>query len=234
MKSRIVLTQILLLATFISCNKEKQERKVTCTNLYDYAYSENCPIGSLCTTSICNEYQAIWKELFLEKNNLSESYFNDHIILCQSDTITWMDGISFSICYKVKIGWAIAWNCDQFIIKIKNGNSLYPSINIPRDEYLSKENIRIAIDNHAFSSNMTAISNDEVLKFTNSEIALDKMIKDANVSTLCTRSVFINDLGHISIEANAEYVNEVNLCIVGTIDLINGNTHFYDTMCRIY
>ncbi len=234
MNYRIILFQILLLATFISCNKDKQERKVTCTTIPDNAYLDKFPIGTLCTTDICKEYQAIWKELFLEKNNLSESYFNEHIIICHSDTSTWNDGVSFNICYKVKIDWAVSWNCDQFIIKIKSGNNLFPSISLPRDEYLSKENIRTAIDNHAFSSSMTAISNDEVLKFSTSKIALDKIIREANVNTLCTRWVFINDLGHISIEANAEYVNEANLCIVGTIDLINGKTSFYDTMCRIY
>lgn len=234
MKYKIVLPQIFVIVALISCNKEKQERNVTCSQIGYYTYLDKYPAGPLCTTDICNHYQTIWKELFLEKNGLTEAYFNEHIVLCQSDTSSCDEGFLYRISYRVKIDWAISWNSDQFIIKIKKDNNLYPSINLPRNEYLSKENIRTALDNKAFSSNMTTLSNDEILKFNSNETALDKLIKNANVNTLCTNWFYINELGHIALEAHAEYDNEINTCITGSVDLINGSTLFYDAPCKTY
>jgi hypothetical protein len=233
MKHRMVFILICLLASLISCHKEKQDRIVSCDQRSYYAYLDNYQIGTLCTSDICQKYKMIWKELFMEKNNISESYFDEHIILCNSDTGSWNKGTSFNICYKVKIDWAIAWRCDQFIIKIKSGNNYYPSVDLPRDQFLSKNYIRTAIYARVFSSKMDTLSNEEVLRFKSFDSALDQLIKGSNVNTLCSNDIIVNNLGHLTLEAYGEYKSEYNSCIMGEIDLISGNTKHNDTPCWI-
>jgi hypothetical protein len=173
---------------------------------------QNC---SLCISDTCQKYETIWKELFMEKNNLSENFFNAHIILCNTGIMQWEENITFSICYNVKIDWVSVRKCDHFIVKIAEGNNLFASVGLPKSEFLSKDDIRTEINHRAFFSEMDTLSNEGVLKFSSLETALDQLITDSKVDKLCACYVYINDLGHITLEASAEYKNEFNSCIFG-------------------
>jgi hypothetical protein len=235
MKNQLLFILVIHLVFLASCKDKIQERTVTCIQSGDYDYLDQYSAGSLCTSDICTQYQAIWKELFMAKNSLSESYFQDHILISNTAVNSWNDGISFSICYKVKIGWAIAWECDQFIIKINKDKYYYPTLNLPRDQYLSKDEIQIAVDGKAFSSHIIKLSNAENLKFNSMNKALDELIRAANINTLCSGMIFIDEsTGNLTLEAGAQYENEQNSCIQGRIDLINGSTSVTDTPCAIF
>lgn len=235
MKNLLLFILLVQLVFLPSCKEKIQERTVACTQSGDYHYLDNYIAGSLSTSDLCQQYQAIWKELFMEKNNLSESYFQNHIILSNSAMNTWNDGVSFSICYKVKIGWAIAWECDQFIVKINKDKLYYPALNLPRDQYLSKDDIRIAVNGRAFSSDIIKLSNVEDLKYNSMNNALSELIKAANINTLCSGMIFIDkSTGNLTLQAGAKYDNEDNSCIQGEIDLITGITKVQDTPCAIF
>jgi len=119
MKTRRNTTIVLILSLLYSCHDEKQIRKTACTQTSEYAYLDNYVKGSPCLDSLCVAYQKIWKQVFMEKNGLTDDYFNKHITLYGSGVGDWDEGTSFSICYEVTIDWAIAYTCDQFIIKNK-------------------------------------------------------------------------------------------------------------------
>jgi len=222
-----------LICFIFSCEEEQQhERMVTCEQEDDYASLDNYKIDTLCTDSICIEYQSVWKELLMEQNNLTEQYFENHIELFQSRLQNWVQGISFRICYKVKINWAIAYVCDQFIIKIDKESTLFTSL--PRDTYLSKDEIKYAVSKHAFSSDIIRLSNIETLQFDSLKHAIQYLINKANVNTMCSKRVFISEsTGNLLLEAWGEYVNEYNSCIKGSLDLITGETYITDTNCFI-
>ena len=224
---------ITLISAFSACEKENQARKTTCTQSGDYDYLENYTIGYMCTSDLCTEYLSIWKDLIMEKNNLSQDFFDTHIELCRSEINTWSDEALFRVCYKLIIGWAIAYNCDQFIIRINDDNTLYPSLDLPRGIYLSKEEIKIALDNNAFSSDIIKITNKDNIKYSTMEKALGDLIEFSGVSTLCFSRVTINN-GDLVLKAWAQYENEENSCIIGTIDLIAGEKEVKDTPCMIY
>lgn len=225
---------IFFLVLFFSCEKEEQRKVVTCTQPNDYAYLENYARGSLCTNDLCKNYQVIWKELLMENNNITDNYFNANIEVVSSNIQNWNDGSSFNICYKVNLGWAIAYNCDQFIIKMAKANTLYPHLIIPRDTYLTKENIKTVVSNRAFSSKIIKLSNTETLKFSSMKEALNTLIEAANVNTLCSGRIFIHkSTGNLILEAGAEYDYKNNKCLQGTIDLITGETSVSDTPCYI-
>lgn len=228
------LLVLSLICVIFSCEKEYHGRIVTCTQGSDYAYLDNYKIDSLCTDNLCVNYQKVWKELLMEQNNLSHSYFENNIELCQSSINNWMQGASFRICYKVKLDWAIAYGCDQFIIKIEKDNTLYPSLYLPRDTYLSKDQIKRALSAHAFSSDIVKLSNIETLRYNSLKRAMEHMIRQAEVNTLCSNRIYINkSTGNLLLEAYGEYINESNSCIRGSIDLFTGETIITDTHCLI-
>ncbi|MCF6214282.1 MAG: hypothetical protein L3J45_09700 [Flavobacteriaceae bacterium] len=225
----ITLTTILT-----ACEKDKQIRKTICVTSGDYDYLDNYKVDSICTSDICSEYLTIWRELLMEKNNLNQEFVDSHIELCQSKINSWANGISFRVCYKLKIGWAIAYNCDQFIIKIDANNTNYPSLDLPRDTYLTKDKIKIAVENRAFSSEITKMTNATDLKFVSMESALNDLIYFSNVNVLCMNKITLDDVtGNLILQASAQYENEVNSCIQGTIDLISSDKNVNDTPCWI-
>ena len=193
----------------------------------DYLYNE-------CENPLCEEYRNIWKEIFIEKNGLTEQYFSDHINIVNSHINDWNDGISISIGYTVKIDWAFVYTSDYFIIKIKEGTMLYPSLNVPRGVFLTKENIKTVIAARAFSSEIIKLTPNEILKFNSKDNAFNFLIKQAKVSTLCLNKIYIDKVtGHISLKAWAEYDNEWNRCIEANLDLINEEAEIRDNPCWI-
>ena len=118
------------------------------------------------------------------------------------------------------------------MIKIDKSNQLYPAINIPRDTYLSKDQIQLEIDGNAFSSFITKLSNVESLKFNSLDDAVKILTAKAKVNTLCARIIFVdNTTGNLVLEADAQYDNEVNSCIQGRADLITGATTVSEVPC---
>ena len=123
MKNILIILTIPLIGLVFSCEKDKQKRTTTCVqpDKYDYLDRYNLD-SSLCFKDTCKKYRDIWKELLIEKNNLSKDFYDNNIQLVKSMTNKWNDGVSFRICYKVTVKWAIAYNCDNFIIKINKDN----------------------------------------------------------------------------------------------------------------
>jgi hypothetical protein len=223
---------VSLFFVFTACDDNNQFRETACNQ--ENTFPEDRAPGSLCSDELCTEYFAIWKELIMEKNNLSQDFFDSHIELINSNLSTWASGISFGVCYKFNVGWATAFNCDAFIININADNTLFPALDLPRDTFLTKEKIKIAIDNAAFSSAITAVNNVENLKHANLEASLADLIDFSDVNLLCLNSINLDEkTGNLTLKASAQYVNEFNSCIQGTIDLITGDKNVNDTPCFI-
>jgi len=146
------LISLILIFSFSSCVDDESEIQTTCEEPIEYGYIHNCESDNICTSDICTQYLAIWKELIIQKNNLSQNYFDSHVELCGTEINSWQQGISFRVCYKFNICWAVAYNCDSFVIKIHADESYYPMLNLPRHKYLTKEEIKIAVDYNAFVS----------------------------------------------------------------------------------
>jgi hypothetical protein len=229
MNSRILFTYFFLIASLWSCDKENQERKVTCVQQDEYDYLDGFKIDTMCTSDICTQYLSIWKELIQEKNNLSQEFLDTHIELCYSKLHSWRDGISFKVCYKLQIGWAIVYTFDKFIIKINAENLHYASLDLPRGTYLTKDKVKVVVDNRVFGSRIKKITNANDLQYLNMESALNDLIEFSGVNILCLSRIELDDdTGNLILEAYARYVNEENLGIKGTVDLISGEKDVHD------
>ena len=122
---------------------------------YPYYYGEHKDIHArqsvndtslyLCTDELCLYYQQLWRELFIELNDLSDDYFDHHIEVYETCLKLWGNQITnegstrFEIYYKINVDWAIAYNFDW--IQVKN-NKGAPEINIYPGTYLTKEEIK--------------------------------------------------------------------------------------------
>ncbi|MEQ8241708.1 MAG: hypothetical protein RIA69_21015 [Cyclobacteriaceae bacterium] len=169
--------------------------------------------------------------LYCSIKNLSPAFFEEHFKISNTRLNYWNDGISFSVCYELKIGWAIAYNCDSFQILFSENTSKFSSL--PRNSLLNFEQIETTVGK-TYSSRIDTISINPELKFATLEIALNTLIQAAKVNTLCNGRIFINDTsGNLIMEAYGEYADEFNSCIQGKIDLISGITESADIACRI-
>jgi len=227
MKQILFLISISILLFFTSCEKK-------CATSCREFFREIDTTTNLCTDPICEEYQDIWKEIFLQNNGLTEQYFNNHIKILETDISDWNSGTSFSICYNVTIDWAVVRKCDSFIIKINEKETTYPHLFLPRGVFLTKEDIIKVVEWRAFSSGVTKLTFDKILKFNSLNEAMAFLTKQSKVNTLCSSDIYINRYtGRLSLKAYAEYECESNKCIFAELDLINGEVTFRDGACRI-
>ncbi len=237
---RTSLIFLVLLFTITSCEKESifpthvedgfKKKKTSCIpqEPEDRIPEDNC------STELCNQYFPIWKELFQEKNNLNEDFMDTHITIHKTSTTNWKKGISFRVCYEVKFDWARAYNCDSFIINITADDKYYPLLDLPRETDLTKDKIRIAIENRAFSSELTRLDNTGEIAYSTQEAAMKDLIDASEVTTLCVRQIKVDyKSGHLILSAYAQYEGEENSCILGKLDLITKTKDISDMPCFI-
>jgi hypothetical protein len=237
MKSFIAFLIFSLLFSITSCSwyneGDDEPRRTSCIQpgLYDYLESD-WPV-SICTTEICSIYTAVWKELFMKQNNMTEEYFSKHITIIHSETTPpENEGGRFHISYRVQNGWAIATGGDGFIIRIAESNTRYPEIGLPRGTYLTLAEIESALDHGGFSSKIHKAPKTGPLRYSSMHEALDSLIEAACVDTMCFSRVFLSlHIGTLTMEAYAAYEDEENGCIIGTIDLITGYKSVKDVLC---
>lgn len=228
----IRLIPLVLFLIVASCKKDI--RLTFCEQNPIVGYLDH-GVRSICSTNLCTEYLGIWKDLIKEKNNLSQDFLDTNIKLHRSSINTWSRGTSFRVCYEIQIGWAIAYNCDQFIININNDNTHYPALDLPRGKNLNKAEIKLAVENKAFASRLAKINNATELAYEDKESALDELIKYAGVNDLCFNRIMLDkNTGNLVLEANAEYAGANNACIFGSVDLITRTTETMDNPCVIH
>jgi len=212
------------------------EREVACYPSEGFDYLEySTTWDSLCTSELCSTYTAIWKELKIDRSTLTEPYFDSHFEVTSAYN-TSGSGESFYISYRVQNDWAIAFGGDAFVIKIAEENTKYPEIGLPRETYLSCEEIAALLDNRGFNSKISEIPKTGPLKYASREEAMNALIQEAEVDTLCFNRIFLSrHLGTLTLEAFAEYQDTEGECIKGTIDLITGQTNISSVACdRVY
>ena len=100
----------------------------------------------LCDTEACNTYLEVWENLLKQRNNLSDTYFNDHIKVLKTSINEWNEGESFRVRYQIKIDWMEVILSDHFMIKIDSANAPpYPSLDVSRTNYLTQDEVNQVI-----------------------------------------------------------------------------------------
>ena len=192
----------------------------------------------ICDSDSCNTYLKIWKELLISRNNLTESFFNEHIFPYSTEIDSWNDGKSFRVEYKVKIDWAEADLNDQFIIWLDPSTTgLYPSIPAPRSTYLAKEQINKMADIFAFGSSLYDIAMIDNLKYSSLDDAIQELKTAASVNQLNPGQVYFEQpnihgsTGHPFLKSGATISQSENKCLSCKIDLATGETEVKQVPC---
>lgn len=134
----------LFAIVLISCKKDKLEKV------------------NLCDSALCTQYYAVWKDIFLTRNNMTEEYFNKHINPYKTEMTSWNEGESFRVSYQVSIDWMICKLEDQFIVNITS-ETLFPDLTVKRGDYLTESEINQTISAFAFSSSINVIESNDHL-----------------------------------------------------------------------
>jgi hypothetical protein len=227
------MKQISLIIFFIcllfSCIETREIVKIDCP----YGTSSIEPVvcnSTLCQSDTCQKYFEIWEQLFLEKNQMTQDYFNNHITPCNSRIDKWDDGFSFRITYKNKIDWAENLFGDQFIIWLASSTSgLYPSISLPRSTLLTKDQINSALGLMAFSSSLNTVYPINQLKYSSFEDANKDLLRATGVDKFCTSEIYympphlvVPPNGHPFLRSDGTISEEENKCIRAEVDLVTG------------
>jgi len=206
---------------------------------------------TLCTTSECDQYLDTWKDYFLEINEMTEAYFDEHVTPTETFMRSNDNGQSFNIRYEVEIDWLTVEVRDKFQVFINPGVDKFPQLNLPKDEFLFDNSVKAILDVFAFESNVTRVASTEKLGFTSQKKALKALqdltgenvdfrryeYKDARL----TYDPYIDDdyIDTASGERGAHPymygVKEVgdNDCVCGEIDLVSGKGGEYNCECEI-
>lgn len=141
----------------------------------------NCPpmtlpypaTGSICNSFECQQYQSIWKELFITKSALTDDFFNRHIQVYSTKIVSSPAHEYFYVYYNVKVDWVTTNACDSFLIKT-NGIE-FPQIQLPVDQYLNKNQVQAFISQYHYLNKINPITKQEKLIYTSMEDAKSKL-----------------------------------------------------------
>ncbi len=178
--------------------------------------------STLCKDDIvCKKYYAIWKSEQMFRSKYDEAYFNKHIVPESVEILKWNEGESFAIIYNITIDWATVKTSDGFIVKTNKGDKSYPAVKISRGEYLTEQEVKLAIDANAYNGSFTLFKPVERLLYKNQKDAR-KVISDRGLSQKFEVKEFNFIKGDISMKAyDSTDCSNNNLKRI-TLDLITG------------
>jgi hypothetical protein len=184
--------------------------------------------GTMSKEGLAEAYQAIWKQLFLRRNSMSEAQFAK-LIKVRSATIDKRSGIWLKVTYDVTLGWATAGRVDKLLLKVTTNSGRYPDV--PRDQFLDEAAIgRIADIELAAGFPDNSVHIDKVLpnvklKFAKYDDALKKLheLTGSKNLSLVTVSfpVFKENQGYPSLSGYSS-ADSTGACARATVNLVTG------------
>jgi hypothetical protein len=231
----------LLFLIIFSCSKTEDLLPIDCSHSSGYPPAVNCG-GSICQSDTCNTYLGIWKELFLAKNQMTEDYFNNHINICKTATYKYADqGIQFELTYKFSVDWFETTFEEGFMIwlfpsYLQNN----PTVKLPDNVLLSKDQISFNINNPFFGYAIHTISPVEHLNYSSRQEAINVLAHAAGINEMCQSALSIQyqdtdnpPKGHPVLTASAVLNWNENRCVSGMMDLTTDYIKSEENACII-
>ena len=231
---RFILILAITTITVFSCNKESCEKSNGCDFNTNITMS-----GNVLTQNQQDKYFGIWKSLFMEKSNMTESYFNNHIVNYVITSMEWNAGTSFRIDYVIHIDWIDIRCSDAFLVKMNSSYDSYEYLNIPRDVFFEQSqidsNIASKVDSEISYFNLL-----EKLKYKDCT-ELRTAIKDSSgYSVALPDNATYYVPGKIPREDGDPYVTirgivsqQNNKCLRGHINLKTGEWKVWEDACQV-
>ena len=208
---------------------------------YDPFMSGECiPSGAFClvefngkeiaTTDVeLKKWFILWKELLLNEQNISESYFKNHVLVDSFYTSETNEGTIFSIKYTINIDWANIISGDGFLIRNKNETN-YLTIN----EVYSALDPLVGVKRKKLRNGFEKILSQE--EVTSKLKQCYEGIKWSPIDGFSTSqgSLFLVDEGKLIVNAYGTINEKLNECKFASLDLETGELlECRDTACWI-
>jgi Ataxin-1 and HBP1 module (AXH) len=232
----------LLFLIIFSCSKTHDYLKIDCSD-YPVIPSQVSCNGSICQSDTCKTYLGIWKELFLSKNQMTEEYFDNHISICNTATYKYANqGIQFELAYKLTIDWFETTFEEGFMIwLLPSYLQSNPTVNLPGNTLLSKNQISANINNPFFGYAIHDISSINHLNYSSRQEAIRTMAHAAGVNDLCSSTLSVQyqnvdnpAIGHPILSASTTLNLEENKCVSGIMDLATDYVKVQEQVCIIW
>lgn len=180
-----------------------------------------------------NKYLEIWREVVIESGNMTEEYFDEHVIPGEISTLSWRHGESIRIDFIYNLGWVEVESSNSFIIYITD-QELYKSYPIPREQYLEKKDIVLLVSNSFYSSDISMITPSEEIAFLNATGAISFLNTQ---SQSCHFEDFYLDIdsrvtGYPVLKSICEENTDLNNCQNGTLNLVTKDYQILKTACN--
>ena len=144
---------------------------------------------------------------------------------------------NFLIWYKVKIDWAEIPAYDQFIAKLRPGETLY-GLTLPKGVYLSEDEIEVLVNKNAFNSSIGIIKPIKKLKFSSKTQAIKTLQKIAKTDKIGFDRYTYYVPGKLPRTDGYPYLlgfgtidYKKNECIRGYLNLVTGDGYAGKTAC---
>lgn len=215
----------------------------TCTK-DEYVYNCNFDtsiqsFGTVIDDSLSNYYFQIWKTFLLEKNNMAEDYYSQHITQTAMSSNEWVGGISFRVDYIMNIDWIDIPCHDKFFIKMDSSYDPYQYLNIPRDIFFNQSEIEFNIANNV-DSEISTYNLVEKLKYDNCIEVCEAVKKASGYENFSPYQVSYYVPGNLPREDGNPYImlrgtidESENRCLKGHINLVTGGCTMRETVCYI-
>lgn len=207
-------------------------------SVFDGKITQTKDYSMLCKNDdICKKYYEIWKSEQMSRNGYNADYFNKHIVPESMEISKWNDGESFYVIYNVVVDWATAKTYDTFIVKTNPGDKTYPTLKIPRGQYLTKNEIDLVINAGAYNSHFSTIKPSNQLAYKTKQDAMSAIFKQGGSQKfeLIGDSFFSFANGQITMTAvdltNCD-INNSNKKVI--LNLITGGATLSGDACRVY
>jgi hypothetical protein len=133
-------------------------------------------IIDICDDPLCTQYQAVWKDLLMRRNDISEDWFQEHISVNRTFLRTIPGAYqSLHVLYTINIDWAALETADAFAIFIDSAAPDSIHFWLPKNAYLGVTEISAAVDSAALGSTVNVIAPVEALAFATETHARHKL-----------------------------------------------------------
>lgn len=214
-------------------------------NFEDRIINGNCKFdsdistrGNVLTQSQQNFYFNIWKYLLKKENNMTDTYFDNHITKYVISSYKWNAGITFQIDYIMHIDWMDIKCQDNFIVKMNSSYSAFEYLNIPRDIFFNQDQIETNLN--SVVSSISTYNLIETLKYKNCKELKRAIIESSGFSeatpdypTYYVPGKSPSQDGYPYVIINGVVNENDNECLSGYINLKTGECVVKKSPCLI-
>ncbi|WP_300599367.1 hypothetical protein [Niabella sp.] len=235
MRSQLLLPLAFLFVAglFWTCNKN-HEFKYRTVNCSDESLNKIERTEYISEAPQVDTYYPVWKTMFLQQNNLTETFFNEHINVFQKDTFVYNNTTYLNVGIEYHSEWASANLYSQIIIRINNEQSPFYKSGLPVDADLTKDQIiqLSGINGNTMGNRLIQLSGNTTLKY-DYNTAKEKIRKKLNLNKLCGCWCSINSKGHLALNYHDNFFDNTTYCTSSELDLVTGEIDARVSECVI-